>query len=247
VECTSPVIKKRAVFKNNLPIMQPGYIAMSLIQLLNHPKESFFKHYFVLTTLLLFVLLPMGKMLFDYQVFLNHPWVQNSGYSPYLVMSCLLFLNWSITGLITYFMLSHSVKKNRNGLLTFFVSLQTLRLFFCIFALSLQRKGILPATVFGSSSGQLLSFYITEFLLNPVWLYFAWSLRRINQLNLIRESIASSPEAMQHLQNLENPTSPGMIDQVMNYLHFRLPPSQQKLIAPLKIEAKKRLKLADLA
>lgn len=95
--------------------MQPGYIAMSLIQLLNHPKESFFKHYFVLTTLLLFVLLPMGKMLFDYQVFLNHPWVQNSGYSPYLVMSGLLFLNWSITGLITYFMLSHSVKKIGTG------------------------------------------------------------------------------------------------------------------------------------
>jgi hypothetical protein len=226
--------------------MQPGYIVMSLIQLLNHPKESFFKHYFVLTTLLLFVLLPMGKMLFDYHIFLDHPWVQNTGYSPYLVTSCLLFLHWSITGLITYFMLSHSVKKNRNGLLTFFVSTQALRLLGCIFALSLQRKGVLPPTVFAASTWQLFSFYITEFLLNPVWLYFAWSLRRVNQLNQIRETISSSPEAMQHLQNLENPTSPGMIDQVMNYLYFRLPPSQQKLIAPLKIEAKKRLEFADL-
>jgi hypothetical protein len=76
--------------------------------------------------------------------------------------------------------------------------------------------------------------------LNPFWLFFAWSLRRITQLNKIRESIISSPEAMQHLENLEKPTSKEVIRQVINYLQFRLPPSQQKLIAPLEKEASRR-------
>lgn len=217
---------------------------MSMIQLLIHPKEAFFKHYLVITTLFLFVLIPIGKMFFEYQIFSQHPWIQTSGYPPFLMMSCWMILNWTMNGLITYILLTHSVKKNRNGLLTFFTSSQSLRLFFCILSIVFQNRWGMHSMAYDLSKAHFFVFYLVEFVLNPAWLYFAWSVRRINQLNQIRESIANSPEAMQHLQNLENPTSTEMVDQVMNYLNFRLPPSQQKLIIPLKIEAVKRLQTA---
>jgi hypothetical protein len=60
----------------------------------------------------------------------------------------------------------------------------------------------------------------------------------------IKESIQQSPEAMGFIQILEAPSSKVSIQQAMEYLLLRLPPSQQKLIEPLSFEAKRRLELA---
>ena len=90
----------------------------------------------------------------------------------------------------------------------------------------------------------LIFSFISELILRPIWLFLCWKVRRINQLNQIRTSIESSPEAMQLLENLESPGSKENIQQVINYLLFRIPYSQQNLIKPLQDEANRRLALS---
>jgi hypothetical protein len=117
-------------------------------------------------------------------------------------------------------------------------------LFLNTFQLIFYFKGTLNPLIVQAIESSFSLFLINQFILAPIWLFFAWKIRRINQMYFIKESIQQSPEAMGFIQILEAPSSKVSIQQAMEYLLLRLPPSQQKLIEPLCFEAKRRLELA---
>jgi len=211
-----------------------------LTDLLKHPKELFYKKGFILFTIILFVVLPLLGDLTNLTASMSNPIYQRFTYPPHFVFFIFFALSRTFSFLITYLMISYATTKNKTGILTFFAFSQSLRLFINALFLFFIVKGSASTHIAELFFKNPYLFCLTELLLNPLWLFFAWSLRKIIQLNTIRESIISSPEAMQHLENLEKPTSVEVIKQVINYLQFRLPSSQQKLIAPLEKEAYRR-------
>jgi hypothetical protein len=213
---------------------------MVLTDLLKHPKELFYKKSFIFFSVMLFFAVPLLRDLTDLTALMSNPIFQRFQYPPHLVFFIFFTLSWTFTALITYFMISHATTKNKTGILTFFAFSQSVRFVINALFIFFIIKGSASTHITELFFKNPYFFCLNEFFLNPVWLFFAWSLRRITQLNKIRESIISSPEAMQHLENLEKPTSKEVIRQVINYLQFRLPPSQQKLIAPLEKEASRR-------
>jgi hypothetical protein len=217
---------------------------MNLLDALNNPKEGFFKRFFSLTTLLVFLALPLLNKITHLDQFFCNPLLQNIGFNPTLLLALFLLGDFLVNSLITYLLYSHAAVKKRNGLLTFFIVFSSLILFLNTFQLIFYFKGTLNPLIVQAIESSFSLFLINQFILAPIWLFFAWKIRRINQMYFIKESIQQSPEAMGFIQILEAPSSKVSIQQAMEYLLLRLPPSQQKLIEPLSFEAKRRLELA---
>ena len=219
---------------------------MTLLDALQNPKEGFFKRFFSLTTLLVFLAFPLLNKITHLDQFFNNPLLQNIGWNPTLLLALFLLGDFLVNSLITYLLYSHAVVKKRNGFLTFFVVFSSLILFLNTFQLIFYFKGTLNPLIGQAIESSFSLFLINQFICMPIWLFFGWKIRRINQLHFIKESIQQSTEAMEFIKILEAPSSPGSIRQAMEYLLLRLPPSQQKLIEPLRFEARRRLELATL-
>ncbi|MBM3197261.1 MAG: hypothetical protein FJZ61_04705 [Chlamydiae bacterium] len=217
---------------------------MNLLDAINNPKEVFFKRFFSLTTLLVFLAIPLLNNITHLDHFFKNPLLQNIGFNPTLLLALFLLGNFLVNSLITYLLYSHAVVKKRNGFLTFWIVFNSLCLLLNTFQLIFYFKGTLNPLIVQVIESNFSLFLINQFICMPIWLFFGWKIRRINQLHFIKESIQQSTEAMGFIQILEAPSSLGSIQQAMEYLLLRLPPSQQKLIEPLCFEARRRLELA---
>ncbi|MFZ4773193.1 MAG: hypothetical protein ACOYK9_04295 [Chlamydiia bacterium] len=207
---------------------------MKMIETLHHPKETFWKTLFLRLSILRFLALPALNIFFSHEVF-----PLAAQYSNHVVIAILLIIPEYT--LIIYFLNRHAIGQNRNGLLTFIFVIDCLNLL-----MTLLLWGLYFADKLHPQFQSVLvpnSSFLTNliFAISIIWMFVAFKVRQINQINRVRESIETSPEAMQLLANLETPESQASVEQFINYLLFRLPPSLHKLVKPLEIEALKRL------
>ena len=214
---------------------------MKIINTLYHPNEKYWKSCFLQFTWLWFYGLMLVFQILNFSEMVTNPFFTGMPFSPIACASIVFGFNFLLSSLFVVIVQNHSVDNSRTGFITFLFAISLLSLIFnsIVYSLYFTQK-LHPFLKLAIEKNLTLNF-ASEFIVRPIWLFLCWRVRRNNQLNQIRISIESSPEAMRLLENLEVPDSKENIQQVINYLLFRIPHSQQNLIKPLFDEASRRL------
>ncbi|MBM3194688.1 MAG: hypothetical protein FJZ60_02880 [Chlamydiae bacterium] len=214
---------------------------MKIIDTLYHPEESIWKSRFLRFTWLRLLVVSLIAHILNFSNIASSPIDSSLPLSPQACAFGLFAFDIMLNLLIAIMIQKQSIEGNKTGFITFLFAMNALVFLFFLFFYSLYFTGKLHPLFLTVIEKNLSFTLLSELVLRPIWLFFCWKVRRINQLNQIRHSIESSPEAMQLLENLESPRSKENIQQVVNYLLFRIPHSQQNLIKPLQDEANRRL------
>lgn len=214
---------------------------MKIIDTLYHPEESIWKSRFLRFTWLRLLVVSLIAHILNFSNIISSPLDSSLPFSPQACAFGLFAFDIMWNLLIAIMIQKQSIEGNKTGFITFLFAMNALVFLFFLFFYSLYFTGKLHPLFLTVIEKNLSFTLLCELVLRPIWLFFCWKVRRINQLNQIRNSIETSPEAMQLLENLESPRSKENVQQVVNYLLFRIPHSQQNLIKPLQDEANRRL------
>lgn len=217
---------------------------MKIIDTLYHPEESIWKSRFLRFTWLRLFGVSLIAHILSFSQMVNGSIYTSLPFSPLTSAFGIFALDFLINSIVAVIIQRQSVENNKTGFITFLFTTNCLVFFFFSMFFALYFTQQLNPLFLSMAGKNLIFSFISELILRPIWLFLCWKVRRINQLNQIRTSIESSPEAMQLLENLESPGSKENIQQVINYLLFRIPYSQQNLIKPLQDEANRRLALS---
>ena len=218
---------------------------MKIIDTLYHPEEKYWKSRFLhFTWFRLYGVLLITQIL-SFSEIVNSSIYRTLPLSPQTCALGIFALNFLLSFLLATIIQKQSIENNKTGFITFLFATNSLVFLFSVIFYGLYFTEKLNPLFLPAIEKNLIFSLVGELILRPIWLFLCWKVRRINQLNQIRTSIESSPEAMQLLENLESPGSKENVQQVVNYLLFRIPHSQQNLIKPLQDEANRRLALSQ--
>ena len=151
-----------------------------LIEFLFAQDEKTCKKKFLILTFFRFFVYPVYLYLMAIFNDLNNPLIFANFSHPYLFIYSKTLIAICVTSLIVYFIYTQALKKSKNGLLTTFIGLNFMGLMFTVFFLLRSLIGATDESFFLHFKEHLIEFILTDIVLIPAWLYFAFKVRKIN-------------------------------------------------------------------
>ena len=143
--------------------------------------EKTSKKKFLILTFFRFFVYPVYLYLMAIFHDLNNPLIFANFSHPYLFIYSKTLIAILVTTLIVYFIYTQALKKSKNGVLNAFIGLNFLGLVFTIFFLLRSLIGATNESFFLHFKEHLIEFILTDLILIPAWIYYAFKVRKINQ------------------------------------------------------------------
>ena len=152
-----------------------------LKSLLLADNEETIKKKFLAVTIGRFFIYPLYLSLTTFFCDLNNCEIFARFNHPYFFIYSKTFLFFAFNFAIVFFLHNQAIKKQRNGFLTAFISINSIGLLFTIFFFLRSLIGANDPNFLAYFKENILEFVFVDVILIPLWLYFALKVRRLNE------------------------------------------------------------------